>query len=275
MNIEDKKIHADKWFTYLQIQIYKEFEKIERQNGGKKKFICKSWTKKKISEGGGNYKILNNGKIFDKVGINKSTVSGKFNKDFRNKILGASRNGKYWASGISVVAHMRNPKIPAIHFNTRFIVTDLNWFGGGIDLTPSFKDKNEETYFHSKLKEVCKNNNKNYKKLKQWCENYFFLKHRNEPRGIGGIFFDYEKNNWVKDFKFIREVGLNFLSISKTIIKNKSQLKWKKKDKEIQLIKRGRYIEFNLLYDRGTKFGLNSGGNIDAILMSLPPIAKW
>ena len=275
MDIEDKKIHTDKWFTYLQVQICKEFEKLERQNGGKMNFTSKSWAKKQASEGGGNYRILRNGKIFDKVGVNKSTVSGRFKKKFRKKILGANKNGKYWASGISVVAHMKNPKIPAMHFNTRFIVTDLNWFGGGIDLTPSIKDKKEEIYFHSKLKEVCKNNGKNYKKLKQWCDNYFFLEHRNEPRGVGGIFFDYENGNWAKDFKFVREIGLNFLNISKTIIKNKIHLKWRNKDKEIQLLKRGRYIEFNLLYDRGTKFGLNSGGNIEAILMSLPPIAKW
>ncbi len=275
MDIEDKKIHADKWFSYLQFQICKEFEELESQKRGKNKFISTSWNKKKISEGGGTYNILNNGKIFDKVGVNKSTVSGQFKKDFRNNVPGANKNGKYWASGISVVAHMKNPKIPAIHFNTRFIVTDQNWFGGGIDLTPSLADKKEEKYFHQSLKEVCRNNKKNYKKYKKWCDSYFFLKHRREARGIGGIFFDYEKKNWVKDFKFVRDVGINFINVSKTIIKNKSRLKWKKKDKEIQLLKRGRYVEFNLLYDRGTKFGLNSGGNIEAILMSLPPVAKW
>ena len=170
---------------------------------------------------------------------------------------------------------MKNPKIPAIHFNTRFIVTSKNWFGGGIDLTPCLRDKKEETYFHAKLKKVCKANNKNYKKYKKWCDKYFFLPHRNEPRGIGGIFFDYENKNWENDFKFVREVGISFLEISTNIIKKKMKLKYSENDKMKQLLKRGRYIEFNLLYDRGTKFGLNSGGNTEAILMSLPPKAKW
>ena len=274
MNIEEKKIISDKWFSYLQEQICNSFEKMEIESKSQKKFISTNWFKKSKG-GGGTYKILKNGKIFDKVGVNKSTVSGIFSKKFRHNIPGAQKNGKYWASGISVVAHMKNPKIPAIHFNTRFIVTSKNWFGGGIDVTPCFKDKKEEKFFHSSLKKVCKENNKNYKKYKIWCDKYFFLPHRNEPRGIGGIFFDYENKNWEKDFKFVRDVGINFLVISKNIIKRKINLKYKDKDKEKQLLKRGRYVEFNLLYDRGTKFGLNSGGNTEAILMSLPPKAKW
>ena len=274
MNIEDKKIYTDKWFSYLQELICNHFEKIEKGSKSFKKFTSKNWYKNK-NDGGGNYRILKNGKIFDKVGVNKSTVSGIFSKRFRKSILGAQKNGKYWASGISVVAHMKNPKIPAIHFNTRFIVTTKNWFGGGIDLTPCFKDKKEELYFHSSLKRVCKQNNKNYSKFKEWCDNYFFLPHRNERRGIGGIFFDYENKNWEKDFKFVREVGMNFIEISNYIINRKKKLKYKDKDKEKQLLKRGRYVEFNLLYDRGTRFGLNSGGNTEAILMSLPPKAKW
>ena len=274
MNIKDKKIYSEKWFSYLQSQLCSQFERIEKDLNSKKKFISKNWYKDNKG-GGGTYKILKDGKIFDKVGVNKSTVTGIFSKKFRKNIPGAQKDGKYWASGISVVAHMKNPKIPAIHFNTRFIVTNKNWFGGGIDLTPSFKDKREEIYFHSKLKEVCKENKKNYHKYKNWCDKYFFLPHRNEPRGIGGIFFDYENKNWEKDFKFVREVGMTFLEVSKKIIKKKIKLRYKDKDKEKQLIKRGRYVEFNLLYDRGTKFGLNSGGNTEAILMSLPPKAKW
>ncbi len=274
MNIEEKKNHAEKWFSYLQAQLCNQFEKIEKDSKSLKKFVSTNWFKNNKG-GGGNYKILKNGKIFDKVGVNKSTVSGVFSKKFRKNIPGAQKDGKYWASGISVVAHMKNPKIPAIHFNTRFIVTSKNWFGGGIDLTPCFKDKKEEIYFHKKLKEVCKDNSKNYDKYKKWCDKYFFLPHRNEPRGIGGIFFDYENKNWEKDFRFVREVGVTFLEISKTIIKKKIKYKYKDVDKEKQLMKRGRYVEFNLLYDRGTKFGLNSGGNTEAILMSLPPIAKW
>ena len=274
MDIEDKKKYSDKWFSYLQAQICNHFEKIERDTKSSKKFVSKNWFKN-LTGGGGTYKILKKGKVFDKVGVNKSTVSGTFSKRFRKNIPGAQKDGKYWASGISVVAHMKNPKIPAIHFNTRFIVTSKNWFGGGIDLTPCFKDKIEEKYFHSTLKRVCKENSKNYNKYKEWCDKYFFLPHRNEPRGIGGIFFDYENKSWDKDFKFVREVGMSFLEISKKIIKRKIKLRYKNEDKDRQLYKRGRYIEFNLLYDRGTKFGLNSGGNTEAILMSLPPKAKW
>ena len=266
-----KKI-ADSWFSYLQKQICKEFEFLEI---GKKKFVKRNWNKKNKNEGGGTSFILSNGSIFEKVGVNKSTVSGRFTKEFRHKILGAGKNGKYWATGISVVAHMKNPKIPAIHFNTRFIVTTKEWFGGGIDVTPSQKDLKEKKLVHKMLKKICVKNKKNYKNYKKWCDEYFFLPHRNEARGIGGIFFDYEMDNWMKNFKFIRDLGLTFIDISKKIIEKKNNLRWTKKDKEKQLIKRGRYVEFNLLYDRGTKFGLNSGGNIESILMSLPPEAKW
>ena len=275
MELENKKIFSDRWFAYLQEQICNNFESLEKEMNSSKKFISTSWNKKNKSQGGGVYRILKDGNIFDKVGVNKSTVSGTFSKKFRKKINGAQRNGKYWASGISVVAHMKNPNIPAIHFNTRFIVTSNSWFGGGIDLTPCIKDKKEEIYFHSKLKKVCKENNKNYKKYKDWCDKYFYLPHRKEPRGIGGIFFDYERKNWINDFKFVREVGLSFIEITKEIVKNKKKIKYNKNDKMKQFMKRGRYIEFNLLYDRGTKFGLNSGGNTEAILMSLPPEAKW
>tara|TARA_Y200000002_G_C22631975_1_gene642936 strand:- start:117 stop:944 length:828 start_codon:yes stop_codon:yes gene_type:complete len=275
MELENKKIFSDKWFAYLQEQICNNFESLEKEMNSSKKFISTSWNKKNKSHGGGVYRILKNGNIFDKVGVNKSTVSGTFSKKFRKKINGAQRDGKYWASGISVVAHMKNPKIPAIHFNTRFIVTSNSWFGGGIDLTPCIKDKKEEIYFHSKLKKVCKENNKNYNKYKDWCDKYFYLPHRKEPRGIGGIFFDYERKNWKNDFKFVREIGLSFIEITKEIVKNKKKIKYNKNDKMKQFIKRGRYVEFNLLYDRGTKFGLNSGGNTEAILMSLPPKAKW
>ncbi len=275
MNLETKKKIVDTWFSFLQTQICTEFEKIERKFSNKKKFELKKWNKKKKSEGGGLSYVLKNGNVFDKVGVNKSTVSGVFRKEFRSKILGAEKKGLYWASGISVVAHMKNPKIPALHFNTRYIITSKDWFGGGIDVTPTFKDSKDKNYLHKKLKKICFQNNKNYLKYKKWCDEYFFLPHRNEPRGIGGIFFDHETGNWEKNFKFVREVGLTFIEISNHIIKNKLKFKWSKKDKEKQLFKRGRYVEFNLLYDRGTKFGLISGGNIEAILMSLPPNAKW
>ena len=272
INSEFKKEMTDSWFSYLQIQICKEFQIIE---GKRKKFVKRDWFKKNKKEGGGTSFLLTGGNIFEKVGVNKSTVSGRFKKEFRSKILGANKDGKYWASGVSVVAHMKNPKIPAIHFNTRFIVTSKEWFGGGMDATPSYEDKKEKLLIHNKLKKVCEHNNKNYKKYKRWCDKYFYIPHRNEPRGIGGIFFDYESENWIKNFKFVRELGLTFINISKEVINRKKKLKWKKKDKEKQLLKRGRYVEFNLLYDRGTKFGLNTGGNTESILMSLPPHATW
>ena len=278
--IEIKKKIASDWFESLQIKIINQFQLLENESSkeNKKKtkiFIKKEWKKSNKKEGGGTSYILSDGELFDKVGINKSTVSGKFAKAFRSKILGAEKDGKYWASGISVVAHMKNPKMPALHFNTRFIVTSQEWFGGGMDATPSFKDAREELIIHQQLKKICSSNYKNYNRYKKWCDKYFYLPHRKEPRGIGGIFFDYETKNWKKNFKFIQDLGLGFIDIAKQIISSKKKLKWNTKDKEQQLYKRGRYVEFNLLYDRGTKFGLNSGGNTDSILMSLPPQAKW
>ena len=272
INSNYRKKIADSWFSYLQSQICKEFEILEK---GRIKFVKRNWYKDNKKEGGGTSFMMTNGTIFEKVGINKSTVSGKFKKEFKSKILGANKDGKYWASGISVVAHMKNPKIPAIHFNTRFIVTSKEWFGGGMDITPSHEDKKEKLLVHNALKNICIQNKKNYNKYKNWCDKYFYLPHRNEARGIGGIFFDYEKKNWTKNFKFVRELGLAFIDISKRIINKKKKLKWTKKDKNKQLLKRGRYVEFNLLYDRGTKFGLNTGGNTESILMSLPPQANW
>ena len=274
-----KKITSD-WFKFLQSKIVNQFQLMEneasKKNKGKIKiFIKRKWKKNNKIEGGGTSYVLSGGELFDKVGVNQSTVSGQFEKVFRSKILGAEKNGKYWASGVSIVAHMKNPKIPAFHFNTRFITTSKEWFGGGMDATPSFKDTKDKLIIHKKLKEICLSNNKDYNKYKKWCDNYFYLPHRKEPRGIGGIFFDYETKNWKENFKFVRELGFGFIDITKQIIKDKRKIKWNKKDKEQQLYKRGRYVEFNLLYDRGTKFGLNSGGDTDSILMSLPPQAKW
>jgi len=275
--LEIKKKIVSNWFASLQLEICNNFEKIEKKfaTNRQKKFEKREWVKKNTYEGGGISYLLTGGNVFDKVGVNYSTVSGKFKKEFRNKILGANNDGKYWASGISVVAHMKNPKVPAVHFNTRFIVTSKEWFGGGMDVTPSHKDKNEENKVHKMLKEICLQNKKNYNKYKVWCDDYFYLPHRKESRGIGGIFFDYETKDWEKNFKFVRDLGIGFIDITKNLIVKKNRLKWNAADKEKQFFKRGRYVEFNLLYDRGTKFGLNSGGNIDSILMSLPPEAKW
>ena len=272
--IEIKKTLASNWFKFLQEKIVEEFELLEKKYK-KKKFTKRKWSKDNKKEGGGISYLLEGGGLFDKVGVNRSTVSGIFKKEFRSKILGAERDGKYWASGISVVAHMKNPKIPAVHFNTRFIVTSKEWFGGGMDATPTFHDEKEKKNIHKKLKDVCLKNKKNYQKYKKWCDNYFYLPHRNEPRGLGGIFFDYETKDWDQNFKFVQDLGITFIDITKEMILNKIKSKWNMVDKEKQLYKRGRYVEFNLLYDRGTKFGLNSGGNTESILMSLPPQAKW
>ena len=274
MDLEIRKDLTSNWFKTLQNSICHSIENLENN---KIKFIPTTWKKSfKKNEGGGEYRILKNGKIFEKVGVNFSKVYGKFPKQFQKNIPGAQKDPKFWASGISVVMHMKNPHIPAMHFNTRYICTTHDWFGGGMDVTPSIKDESEKKNFHKILKEMCdRHNRKYYNKYKNWCDEYFYLPHRKEPRGIGGIFFDYKKKNFKKNFKFVQDVGVTFQLIFQKIIEKKIKKKWTTKDKEIQYIKRGRYAEFNLLYDRGTKFGLQTGGNVEGILMSLPPIAKW
>ncbi len=274
MDKEIKKKLCSNWFKILQDTICYEIEEIENNS---KKFISNNWERNPLKdEGGGEYRILKNGKIFEKVGVNFSEVYGKFSKQMKKNVPGAKKNPNFWACGISVVMHMKNPHIPAMHFNTRYIYTTFGWFGGGIDITPCIKDEKERKWLHSELKKTCNKHNKNYyKKYKKWCDEYFYLPHRKENRGIGGIFFDYKKNNWEKDFNFIKDVGLTFKKIFNFIINKKKKKKWNIKEKELQYIKRGRYAEFNLLYDRGTKFGLQTGGNIEGIFMSLPPLVKW
>ena len=274
MNLEIKRELVSNWFKTLQNAFCEDIIRIEKN---KSKFISTSWKRSpKKDEGGGEYRILQNGNVFEKVGVNFSKVYGKFPKEFQKNIPGAQKDPRFWASGISVVMHMKNPFIPAMHFNTRYIITTYGWFGGGMDVTPSKIDKKEKEVFHQTLKKMCNRHNKNfYKKYKKWCDDYFYLPHRKEPRGIGGIFFDYKRNNFEKDFKFVRDVGVTFQLIFNNIISKKVKKKWTSKDKETQYLKRGRYAEFNLLYDRGTKFGLQTGGNTEGILMSLPPLAKW
>ena len=274
MDLEIKQKLTSNWFKSLQEIFCKTIGDFEKN---KISFKSTTWRRNlKKDEGGGEYRILKDGKIFDKVGVNFSKVYGKFPKQFQKNIPGAQKNPKFWATGISVVMHMKNPLIPAMHFNTRYICTTFDWFGGGIDVTPSKKDNKEKEVFHKILRDMCNRHDKNYyKKYKKWCDEYFYLPHRKEPRGIGGIFFDYKKDNFEKNFKFVRDVGVTFESIFQKIISKKIKKKWTSKDKENQYIKRGRYAEFNLLYDRGTKFGLQTGGNVEGILMSLPPHAKW
>jgi len=268
MHINIKKKLAKKWFKKLQNTICNNIEKLERKNGSNVKFKKNKWKH-------GEFRIIR-GNIIEKGGVAFSNVRGKFPKHFAKKIPGTKNSNFFWSSGISVVLHPKNPRIPAMHFNTRFICTQKNWFGGGMDVTPCIKDNKEEKKFHDKLKIMCDQHNKKYyNKYKKWCDEYFYLTHRREPRGIGGIFFDYKMNNWDKDFLFIKDVGITFNNLINEIIEKKMFFKWTQKEKKTQLLKRGRYVEFNLLHDRGTKFGLNSGGNPEAILMSMPPTAKW
>ncbi len=274
MDLEIQKDLTSNWFQLLQDAFCNDINVLENH---KTKFKITRWKRSlNKDEGGGEYRILKDGKIFDKVGVNFSKVYGSFPKKFQKNILGAKKDPRFWASGISVVMHMKNPLIPAMHFNTRYISTTQQWFGGGMDVTPSKKDNLEKKDFHRILKKMCNQHNKKYyEKYKKWCDEYFYLPHRREARGIGGIFFDYKKDNFEKDFKFVRDVGVTFQKIFNRIIRKKLKKKWTTNDKETQYIKRGRYTEFNLLYDRGTKFGLHTGGNVEGILMSLPPLAKW
>ena len=261
-------INAQEWFKELRAKLINDIEKIENQ-----KFIVTEW--KHREEGGGKMSKIK-GSIIEKGGVNISTVAGKFEKNFSKNIVGTENNNSYKATGISVVLHPCSPHIPSMHFNTRYLETEKSWFGGGMDITPCIKDLKEKKWFHKELKKTCDFHNKNYyKKYKKWCDQYFYLPHRKEMRGIGGIFFDYKKKNWEKDFAFVRDVGITFKNIFKTIVSKKYKKKWSVKQKELQYLKRGRYVEFNLIYDKGTKFGLQTGGNTEAILMSLPPLAKW
>ena len=268
MDIDLKKKISKKWFIQLQNMLCNSIEELEKEFGSNTKFTTNRWKH-------GQFKIIK-GKVIEKGGVAFSNVVGKLPKKFAKGIPGTNKNTHFWSSGVSAVLHPKNPKIPAMHFNTRFICTQKSWFGGGMDATPSLNDTKEKKYFHSMLKEMCNSHDKKYySKYKKWCDEYFYLPHRNEPRGIGGIFFDYKMDNWEKDFLFVKDVGITFNDLVNGMMRKKIFLKWTKKEKEIQLLKRGRYVEFNLMYDRGTKFGLNSGGNLDAILMSMPPIAGW
>ncbi len=275
----DLREEAALWFASLRDRICAEFEKIEAELEGTEhlslpagKFERKSWQRE---GGGGGVMSVMKGRVFEKVGVNISTVFGNFSPEFRKQIPGADGDGAFFATGVSLVAHMRSPLVPAVHMNTRFITTTKSWFGGGADMTPMYPNDDDTNAFHAGFKSCCDRHDAEYHpKFKKWCDEYFFLPHRNEPRGIGGIFYDY-LDSTDKNFAFTKDVGESFLSTYAPIVRRHMNESWTAEQREHQLVRRGRYVEFNLLYDRGTMFGLKTGGNTEAILMSMPPEVKW
>lgn len=284
----NRKTRAASWFTELRDRICAQFEAIEDEalDGEMPagRFERTAWRRDTHDgaegggeEGGGGEMSVMRGRVFEKVGVNISTVTGVFSEAFRKEMPGAGDDGRFWASGVSLVAHMRSPRVPAVHMNTRHIVTTQGWFGGGTDLTPMKPDDRDTGDFHDGLRAACDRHAADYyPRFKQWCDEYFYLKHRDEPRGVGGIFFDrLDTGDWAADFAFTRDIGSAFLDIYAPIVRRHMNERWSAAEREHQLIRRGRYVEFNLMYDRGTRFGLMTGGNTEAILMSLPPEVRW
>ena len=282
--LEARKKTASAWFSALRDDICTALENIEDEADGAGKpvrFERKKWDRKNEDGspgGGGEMSVMRGGRVFEKAGVNVSTVHGHFSEQFRKEIPGAAESGGvFWASGISLVIHPRSPLVPIVHMNTRMIATSKSWFGGGADLTPVFPVEKDTDDFHTAFRSCCDRHGPDYyTRFKKWCDEYFFLKHRNEPRGVGGIFYDYlDSGAWDADFAFTQDVGRAFRSIYPEIVRRHMNEPWTDEQTQAQLVKRGRYVEFNLIYDRGTRFGLMTGGNTDAILMSLPPEARW
>lgn len=279
---------AQAWFEALRDRFCAALEQIEADYAGPLAdrppgtFQRKAWRRPSDEgDGGGGVMSLMHGRVFEKVGVNVSTVSGTFSPEFRGQIPGAADDPRFWASGISFVAHMQSPRVPAAHFNTRMLVTTSGWFGGGGDMTPmrmdSLEAQEDAAAFHAGLRAACDRHDPDYyPKFKDWCDRYFYLPHRDEPRGVGGIFFDQLASSDVQaDFRFVQDVGTSFLDTFTGIVRHRMHEPWTEQERSDQLVRRGRYVEFNLLYDRGTLFGLKTGGNVEAILMSLPPEVRW